>query len=304
MTKSDQTPKRLGIIVNVLRPEARPLMNSIEQWAKDHGWTIVSCHEIDMDANPDFKGFPRGTINGDMDLLLALGGDGTMLTSVRSVAEFNIPVLGVNLGSLGFLTVVPLDRCTESLDRIAKGDYTIEDRLMLEVAEPGSGEDRWSALNDIVLMKAGMARMASLTIRCDDEFVTTLAGDGVIIATPTGSTAYSLSSGGPIVMPTMRGFLITPISPHTLAQRPMVFDEGTRVEITVESLVGEAMLTADGQLARYLEEGATITIRTSPNAARLIAFRDRSFFRILREKLNWGIGPSLGHEWSSRKTNK
>ncbi|GAB4318308.1 MAG: NAD(+)/NADH kinase [Candidatus Zixiibacteriota bacterium] len=304
MTQLDAQPKRIGIVVNVLRPEARPLVASIGDWADKHEWTVSGTYEIDMTKSPDFSGFPKGTISRDIDLLLALGGDGTMLTSVRSVAEQGTPVLGVNLGSLGFLTVVPLDKCLESLDRVARGDYHIEERLLLEVTEPGSGEDRWTALNDIVLMKAGMARMASVTISCNGEYLTTMAGDGVIVATPTGSTAYSLSAGGPIVIPTMNGFILTPVSPHTLAQRPMVFDSETTIEIKLEALVGEAMLTADGQLARYLEEGATVRVRPASHRARLLGFSDRSFFRILREKLHWGIGPSLGPEWTSDKPHQ
>lgn len=298
MSDSENQAKRLGIIVNVQRPEARPTLASIESWVREHHWDIVATREIDMIADPEFKGFSKDAFPKDMDLLLALGGDGTMLTSVRAVAETGTPVLGVNLGSLGFLTVVPLHRCVESLDRIARGEYLIEERVMLEVAEPGSEEARWTALNDIVLMKSGMARLATLTVTCNGEYVTTMAGDGIIIASPTGSTAYSLSAGGPIVMPTMKGFILTPVSPHTLAQRPMVFGSDASLELKVESLVGEAMLTADGQLAREMGEGSTITIRTHAKPARLVGFRDRSFLRILREKLHWGIGPSLGREWS------
>lgn len=298
MNDSQHEPKRLGIIVNVQRPEARPTLTAIESWSAEQGWEIVAIREIDMVADPAFKGFASDVFPANMDLLLALGGDGTMLTSVRAVAEIGTPVLGVNLGSLGFLTVVPLHRCVESLERIARGDYEIEERVMLEVAEPGSERARWTALNDIVLMKSGMARLATLTVTCNGEYVTTMAGDGIIIATPTGSTAYSLSAGGPIVMPTMKGFILTPVSPHTLAQRPMVFGSDSALDIKVESLVGEAMLTADGQLAREMNEGSTITIRAHKNPARLVGFRDRSFFRILREKLHWGLGPSLGREWS------
>jgi len=298
MSNTDNQPKRLGIIVNVQRPEARPTLTMIESWVREHGWEIVATREIDMVADPGFKGFSRDTFPADMDLLLALGGDGTMLTSVRAVVEFGTPVLGVNLGSLGFLTVVPLHRCVESLERIARGEYLIEERVMLEVAEPDSEQARWTALNDIVLMKSGMARLAILTVTCNGEYVTTMAGDGIIIASPTGSTAYSLSAGGPIVMPTMKGFILTPVSPHTLAQRPMVFGAEASLEVKVESLVGEAMLTADGQLAREMGEGSTITIRTHAKSAHLVGFRDRSFLRILREKLHWGIGPSLGREWS------
>jgi len=174
-------PIRLGIIVNVQRPEAREIVGQIETWIIDRGWSIVAFQEIDMEANPGFRGFPAGTFPEEMDLLLALGGDGTMLTSVRTVVEIGIPVLGVNLGSLGFLTVVPRAGCLSALERIDRGDYAVEERLMLSVSEPEATHVRWTALNDIVLMKAGIARLATLTVTSNGEYVTTMAGDGIIV---------------------------------------------------------------------------------------------------------------------------
>lgn len=288
---------RLGIIINVRRPGAETTIGSIERWAKANSWPVTAVGRIDMVADPEFRIFPKEMFAGQVDLLLALGGDGTMLTAVRTVAELGIPVLGVNLGFLGFLTVVSPDECCEALDRIKNGRYAIEDRLMLEVSEPHALDkgESWAALNDVVIIKGGMSRMVKLTVTHNGEYVSSFAGDGLIVATPTGSTAYSLSVGGPILMPTMQGFILTPISPHTLAQRPMVFDASARLEITVDAVVENAVLTVDGQLARHLSERSTVVVSQSRHHARLVSFPDHPFFRLLREKLHWGVGPAL-HE--------
>jgi NAD+ kinase len=286
---------RLGIIVNIRRPEAESTLAAIEEWARANKWPITALGRIDMRADPNFHLFPQGQFDGQVELLLALGGDGTMLTAVRTVANLGIPVLGINLGSLGFLTVVPPHECISALEQIRLGHYAIEERLMLEVSEPHAvphGES-WIALNDVVIIKGGMARMIKLTVTHNGEYVSSFAGDGLIVATPTGSTAYSLSVGGPILMPTMQGFVLTPISPHALAHRPMVFDASTRLEITLDAIAENAVLTVDGQLARHLSEKSMLVVSRSPNPARLISFSDRAFFRLLREKLHWGIGPAL-----------
>jgi NAD+ kinase len=286
---------RLGIIVNVRRPGAEATVTLIENWAKEHGWPVTALGRIDMVADPDFRIFPEERFGGQVDLLLALGGDGTMLTAVRTVATLGIPVLGVNLGALGFLTVVPPHECRDALDRIKDGNYTVEERLMLEVSETDTLQKgvSWAALNDVVIIKGGMSRMVKLTVTHNGEYVSSFAGDGLIVATPTGSTAYSLSVGGPILMPSMQGFVLTPISPHTLAQRPMVFDASARLEITLDAVAEDTILTVDGQLARHLSEKSTLVVSRSHDPARLVSFPDRPFFRLLREKLHWGIGPAL-----------
>jgi NAD+ kinase len=287
---------RLGIIVNVNRPDAVSTLERIQGWAKSHGWPVVVSEQIDMIANPEFHTFPTGTFPNDLNLLLALGGDGTILTAVRAVARLGTPVLGINLGRLGFLTSVPPSQAIAALDRIAASDFSIEDRLMLEVSEPGEGQESWLALNDVVLIKGGIARLVTFTVSDRGEVVTSVAGDGVIVATPTGSTAYALSVGGPIVMPTMQGLVMAPISPHALSHRPMVFDSQARLEITIDSVVGNAVLTVDGQMARELGEGACVRVSASRVTARFVTFKDQSFFRVLREKLHWGVGPDLGNE--------
>jgi len=286
---------RLGIIVNVRRPGAEATVTLIENWAKEHGWPVTALGRIDMVADPDFRIFPEERFGGQVDLLLALGGDGTMLTAVRTVAGLGIPVLGINLGALGFLTVVPPQECRDALDRIKDGNYTVEERLMLEVSETDTLQKgvSWAALNDVVIIKGGMSRMVKLTVTHNGEYVSSFAGDGLIVATPTGSTAYSLSVGGPILMPSMQGFVLTPISPHTLAQRPMVFDASARLEITLDAVAEDTILTVDGQLARHLSEKSTLVVSRSHDPARLVGFPDRPFFRLLREKLQWGIGPAL-----------
>jgi NAD+ kinase len=291
----------LGLIVNVRNPEAEKTLAAIEKWAKAHDWPIGACERIDIDAEPESTIFSDGTFTSKIDLLLALGGDGTMLNAIRTVAHLRIPVLGINLGTLGFLTAVPPDECTEALERIANQDYRIEDRLMLEVSDPTGQRDVWCAANDVVLIKSGIARMVHFTVSHNGEPVSTFAGDWIIVSTPTGSTAYSLSVGGPILMPTMDGFIMTPISPHTLAQRPMVFDRSAELEIAVSSVVGDAMLTVDGQLTHKLVEGSRVIVRASEHSARLVSFADRSFFEILREKLHWGMVPALGREHKPRR---
>lgn len=288
----DSAVKRLGIIINVQRPEAQVTLAAIETWAAEHDWPIIACERIDAARDPDRYGIPDGAFREPIDLLLALGGDGTMLTAVRTVAARGVPVLGMNLGTLGFLTVVRPHGAVAALERVRAGEYEIEERLMLEVSEQGGNGERWSGLNDIVLDKGGIARIATFRVSRNGEFVSEYDGDGLIVATPTGSTAYALSVGGPILMPTMQAFILAPISPHALAQRPMVFSSGDHLEVTVKSTSGAVMLTVDGQRTRRLQEGATVEIAASPHSARLVSFADSSFVRVLREKLHWGIGPA------------
>ncbi len=162
---------------------------------------------------------------------------------------------------------------------------------MLDVSEPQGEAGHWSALNDVVIDKGGIARIITLHIHLNGEFVSEIAGDGLIVATPTGSTAYALSVGGPILWPTMQAFLTAPISAHTLAQRPMVFRADDTLQVSVISVAGEAMLTVDGQWTRRLRQGTSVTLKRAPHAARLINFSERSFLRVLRSKLHWGLAP-------------
>jgi NAD+ kinase len=283
--------KRLGIIVNTHRPNSGDVLRRVEAWAKKQGWPLAAVEKIDAVRTPDFPPISPEHFVGKVDLLLALGGDGTILAAARAVAEAGIPILGINLGTLGFLTVAPPEDAESTLDRVASGDYAVEDRFMLQVHEPAGGEVHWSALNDVVIDKGGVARLITVHVHLNGEFVSEIAGDGLIVATPTGSTAYALSVGGPILWPTMQGCLTAPISAHTLAQRPRVFRADDVLHITVQSVAGEAMLTVDGQWTRKLTKGARVEIRRAPFSAKLVNFPGRSFLRVLRSKLHWGLAP-------------
>lgn len=283
--------KRLGLIVNTNRPNSADVLSRVEMWAKKNGWPIVAVEKIVAIRTQDYPSIPAERFAGKVDLLLALGGDGTILTAARSVSESGIPILGINLGTLGFLTAAPPEEVESSLDRVAAGEYEVEDRFMLEVHEPTGGKLHWSALNDIVIDKGGVARLITVHIHLNGEFVSEIAGDGLIVATPTGSTAYALSVGGPILWPTMQGFLTAPISAHTLAQRPMVFQASDVLRVTVVAVAGEAMLTVDGQWTRKLPQGGHVEIRRAPYTAKLVNFPGRSFLRVLRSKLHWGLAP-------------
>lgn len=283
--------KRLGIIVNTQRPNSADVLGRVEAWAKTHGWPVVAVEAINAVRTQDFPSIPSERFAGKVDLLLSLGGDGTILTAARAVAGLDIPLLGINLGTLGFLTVAPPEEAEAALDRLASGEFFVEERFMLDVHEPKGEKGHWSALNDVVIDKGGISRLITLHLHLNGEFVSEMAGDGLIVATPTGSTAYALSVGGPILWPTMQAFLTAPISAHTLAQRPMVFRADDVLQVTVHAVAGEAMLTVDGQWTRKLATGAQLEIRRAAHTAKLVNFPGRSFLRVLRSKLHWGLGP-------------
>lgn len=227
----------------------------------------------------------------DVDLLVTLGGDGTLLSGARTVADSDIPVLGVNLGHLGFLTSVSSTDLDAAFESLMRGDYWLDRRFMLDVhVLRTTGEERsaFVALNDAVLHKGGLARMIRIALFIGDaEEIGTYSADGIILSTPTGSTAYSLSAGGPIVEPTVDCIVATPISPHTLAVRPLVLPGTSVLTIEVRSPGAELILTVDGQDGARLESGERLQIRRSDTAVPLVRFEDQTFFATLRNKLHW-----------------
>ncbi len=223
--------------------------------------------------------------------MVVLGGDGTLLSVSRAVGRRPVPVLGVNLGTLGFLTEITREELFPVMERVLAGELRIQRRMRLEVsALPGLAEfsARFLALNDAVISGAALARMIDLETRTDGLDVTTYHADGLIVATPTGSTAYSLSAGGPILLPEVEAIVLTPICPHTLTQRPLVLPEGSEIEVVVRWRGEGVQLTADGQEGLALREGDVVRIRRSPHALHLVASPVRNRFEILREKLRWG----------------
>jgi NAD+ kinase len=230
----------------------------------------------------------------EIDLLLTLGGDGTLLRGVRQVAPQGIPVLGVNLGRLGFLTSISPPDLESALDKALAGEAFLDPRFTLAgeiVYEDGSTSEAIWALNDLVLHQAGVARVVRLDLGVGEgkerEEVGSFAGDGVIIATPTGSTAYSLSAGGPIIAPTMECIAVTPISPHTMAMRPLVLPDHVLLTILALDRYEELVLTADGQQGYPLPPGAKVRVRKGPIRVCLVRFEGQTFFDTLRRALNW-----------------
>lgn len=227
----------------------------------------------------------------EIDALITLGGDGTLLRGARLLGGKSIPILGINLGRLGFLTTCGSEHAEEAVRLLASGDYVAEARMALSAAAvdgAGSKRKQWLALNDFVLHKGGFARVVRLSVAINGESIGVYAADGVIISTPTGSTAYSLSAGGPVVVPTVESILLTPISAHMLAVRPLVLPPDA--EITVETIQNpeELIVTVDGQVGTTLGSGDKLVVRRAPNAVRIVRFPGTSFFERLRAKLGWG----------------
>ena len=227
----------------------------------------------------------------DLDLLLTLGGDGTLLRGARQVARHGTPVLGVNFGHVGFLTSAAPDELVSSLDQALSGDIWLDERMMLAVraeSPDGAARGEFLAVNDVVLHKGGVARMIRLAVRADGHEVGSYSADGIILATPTGSTAYSLSAGGPVIAPSVDCIIATPICPHTLAVRPLVLPASETVTVDVLTPSGELLLTIDGQEDAQLAPGDRVVVRRAPWAVRLVRFPGQTFFSTLRRKLGWG----------------
>lgn len=224
------------------------------------------------------------------DLLIVLGGDGTLLSAARMAAERKVPILAVNLGGLGFLTTVTLDNIYLILEEIFSNKHRLSERVMLEakVVRGGAVIRRQIALNDAVLNKAALARIMDLELRINGEYVTTYKADGLILSTPTGSTAYSLAAGGPIVYPTVEAFVVTPICPHTLTNRPLVIPDFAKIEVDFKAEDDAVFLTLDGQVGIELARGDHIMVQKAEEKLYLVRPERRTYFEILRSKLKWG----------------
>lgn len=230
-----------------------------------------------------------GTPPADLDALITLGGDGTLLRGARLLDGHEIPILGVNLGRLGFLTTCGRDELEAAVRRLATGDYRAEPRMVLE-GRPDVRDDprRWYALNDIVVHKGGKARVIWLRVEVDGEEVAEYAADGIVISTPTGSTAYNLSVGGPVVVPRHHSIVMTPISAHALAIRPVVVGADATVVVHVEDDGAERLVTVDGQVSSTLGVAESLSVRRASRSVVLVRFPEMTFFTRMRRKLGWG----------------
>lgn len=280
--------KKIGIICKPNRAEPLDILSNLLPWLRQKGCeTFV---DLDSAGKLNMQGYSRTEISATVDLLIVLGGDGTMLAVSRLAAERGIPILGINLGSLGFLTEVSKEEIYEVVDRMLSECCTAEERLMLTAKVRRSGEDvaEYTVLNDVVINKGALARIIDLETYVNKVFVATLKADGLIISTPTGSTAYSLSAGGPIVYPTLGNILLTPICSHTLTNRPIVLPDDVIIEVVLTAPGEDVFLTLDGQTGFSLKAGDIIVISKSPFKTHLLMPSERDYFEILRTKLKWG----------------
>lgn len=232
---------------------------------------------------------PSEALGTHCDLVIALGGDGTLLKAGRALARAGVPVLGVNLGRLGFMVDIAPDEVSASLNRILDGEYSIEERLILEATIEGSAREPDIAINDVVVRHRRFVRMLDFATYANGTFISQHRADGIILSTPTGSTAYALSSGGPMMHPALEAIALVPICPHTLSDRPLILEAGSQIAIETSSDPDNvAFYTCDGQSDIALEPGARLLVSRSPHRLRLVHPPDYDYFGILRNKLNWG----------------
>jgi len=283
--------KAAAIVSKPGKPELASIVPGLIAWFRQHQYQVV----VDGETAPHADGVE--VLSRDemasrrLDFVVVLGGDGTLLSAARSMAAAGIPVLGVNLGSLGFLTEVPLEDLYSTLRGIDEGRCNVEPRSMVhcEVLRKNSQVASYDALNDIVVGKGTVSRLNHCAVYIDGEFVSAYKTDSLIVSTPTGSTAYSLAAGGPILMPSVNAFVITPVAAHSLTHRPLVVPDTSRIEIVVNTGLDEAYLSIDGQVGMPMYDGDRVACRKSGHQVKLLRIGG-TFFDVLRAKMKWGQG--------------
>jgi NAD+ kinase len=281
--------RTVGICVKPGEQELAELVRGLEKWLADRGLEVLPDAEAGHWTNA--SGLRREEVAARADLIVVLGGDGTLLSVTRALADRDAPILSVNLGTLGFLAEIAQEDLFPTLDAVLAGRFRIEERMRFEVVVERAGDHlgRFIALNDAVIASTALSRMVYLQTVADGAEVTTYHGDGLIVATPTGSTAYSLSAGGPLLLSTADAIVLTPISPHALTHRPLVLPGSCSVEVQVlDPRGGGVQLTVDGQVGRALEEGDVVRVRRAAHPARILVPPGRNRFQIMRAKLRWG----------------
>lgn len=284
--------KVIGLLSNMERDRIAHLVNNIHAWLNNRGVTLLLDEKTARRINKSEIGCTRQNMVKQVECLIVLGGDGTLLNSARLAAPNDVPIFGINLGRLGFLTEVDIPHLYESMERLLAGHFTIVERMMLQ-ASVVRGKQVFESvigLNDAVITKGAFARLIKIDAMVDGQHFNSYNADGVIISTPTGSTAYSLSAGGPLVVPDLELMVVTPICPHALWARPLVISADSEVQITLHSRQGEVMLTMDGQHGMPLQYGDIVKIKKTAHRAKFIKLNNRTFFDILRKKLKEGDG--------------
>jgi len=292
--------RKVGIIANIRKEIALECSTGLKKWLLGQGMEVFLDEEIAA-ALGEENGLERQTLAIAADLLVVLGGDGAMLRAARSVRKFKIPIVGINLGTFGYLTEINLNEMYPSLERILRGDYSTEERMMLdmEVVRDGRTSCEFTVLNDVVISWGNLTRMIDMVTAVDRSYLTTFRADGLIISTPTGSTAYSLSAGGPIVFPSQNAIIINPICPHTLTNRPIILPSSMTIAVKVWSEEEGVNVDLDGQESVTLNSGDTLIVRRSRYVTTLVSSSNRDYLEILRSKLGWGRLPTINRQATS-----
>ncbi|HEV2424777.1 MAG TPA: NAD(+)/NADH kinase [Terriglobia bacterium] len=281
--------KRVGITSKPNKAEVSEIVPPLMGWLRERSIEVLIDKETAATLGSPAAGMDRSQVGAAVDLLIVLGGDGTFLATARALEGRPVPILAVNLGSLGFLTVVTRDEIDASLEAVLAGRFRVESRVQLEasVIRNGLQLGPYVALNDVVLNKGAIARVLDFDVRADDQFISTYKADGLIVSTPTGSTAYSLAAGGPVIAPNVRAFIITPICAHTLTNRPIVLRDNVTIEVAVKT-DESVYVTVDGQEAIEVYEGDRVRLHKAASSVEMIHALDKSFYDVLRQKLKWG----------------
>ncbi|HHW55289.1 MAG: NAD(+)/NADH kinase [bacterium] len=300
----------IGLYINRQKEAAKKVARDLIAWLQEQGKKVYLLQGQARDLELPGQSLHKDAFARQIELAIVLGGDGTLLAAARYLSPAGVPIMGINMGRLGFLTTAEPANITSALTQVLVGEYWLDDRLMLEGSVFRGDKKVYSylALNEVVVTKGAFARLIHLQIFINGEYYATYPGDGLIVATPTGSTAYSLSAGGPILNPQLQNIIITPICPHTLSARSLVIPEEERVEIIVQADHNKIMMNCDGQQGFPLEVGDKITVSRAPFRAKLLRLSGQSFYQILRtrfqegkfsgaeEERDWGLGFDKGGE--------
>ena len=288
--------RRVGVVVKPHQPEALKTICRLIEWLSARGIKLAGSPHIERERIEHETGcaieiFEEDQLAASVDLIVVLGGDGTMIATARMVGDQQVPVLGINYGSLGYLAEFRMEEMFPALGAILEGNYQIDSRVMLEALlfrGPERELARRRVLNDAVINKSALARIIEIEARLNNQFVNSFRADGLIVSTPTGSTAYNLSAGGPVVYPSMNAIIITPICPFTLSNRPIVVPDDAAIELCLKTPHEDVSLTLDGQVGFPLEVEDRIVIKKSRTTFNLVQPMNRNYFDVLRDKLRWG----------------
>lgn len=282
--------RRVGITSKPNKSEVREIVVPLMAWLRHQGIEAVIDVETAANIGGEVQGIDRAGMGSQVDLAIVLGGDGTFLATARALEGRAVPILAVNLGGLGFLTVVTREELFPALEAVLAGQVQTELRVQIraEVWRQDQQAGSFVALNDVVLNKGALARVIDFDVRVDGLFVSTYKADGLIVSTPTGSTAYSLAAGGPVVAPTVQAFIITPICAHTLTNRPIVIRDAAAIEVTVKGAEESVYLTVDGQVGMEVHGEDRVRLSKSASGVEIVQPLTKNYFEILRQKLKWG----------------